>query len=312
MTIPQPKPDPAPIPVPTSTVAPGSDRVRGPNTAQAALLRRLREVSDGLRRMQETGRLGGEFGHFPTELWHDYLDEMHDRADALTALGRAGGIPAQWLGYARGHSTAQVPGRWPETGAPPRAELIAAVAEQAREFGQIATVHAAYQFRTSGEFDRAQEAFAEKLGQHWDRIGTVAALLQPVGAEREQIWPAAEDPVWIAAFADPVRDIDPGDLARRWHTHLSAPDADVSAHATLADYGDLTWDPDRELVPPPQALIAQVSAALRAQHTVGGGAAIDADIGAALPEMAREFTPEIPTSDPDRGVVPALDPGPQP
>lgn len=311
MTTPEPRPDPATIAAPTSTVSPGSDRVRGPNAAQAALLRRLRDVADGLRRMRETGRLGGEFGHFPSELWHDYLEEMHDRADALTALGRAGGIPAPWLGYARGHSIAHVPGRWPETGVPPRAELIAAVAEQAREFGQIAAMHAAYQLRATGESDRAQEAFADKLGRRWDRIGTVAALLQPGGTEREQIWPATKDPAWIATFADPVRDTDPGDLARRWHTHLSAPDADVSAHAALADYGDLTWDPDRDLVPPPQSLITQISAALRAQHTVSGGAAIDANIGAALPQMARELAPEIPASDPHRGVVPALDTGPE-
>ncbi|NKY87556.1 hypothetical protein [Nocardia veterana] len=312
MTIPQPIPDPGPTPVPASTVAPGSIRARGPNTAHAALLRRLRDISDGLRRMQETGRLGGQFGHFPAELWHDYLAEMHDRAEALTELGRAGGIPAQWLGYARGHSTAQVPDRWPENGAPPRAELIAAVAAQAREFGHIAALHAAYQLRATGESDRAQEAFADKMGQHWDRIGTVAALLQPVDAEREQIWPAATDPAWIATLADPVCTTDPGDLARRWRNQLSAPDADVSAHTALADYGDLTWDPDRELVPPPQSLINQISAALRAQRTVGGGAAIDANIGAALPEMTREFAPENTTGALRHGVVPALDPGPEP
>ncbi|MFF0458414.1 hypothetical protein [Nocardia africana] len=320
MTIPQPIPDPAPTPAPTSTGAPGSDRVRGPNTAQAALLRRLRDVCDGLRRMQETGRLGGEFGHFPAELWHDYLNDMHDRADALTALGRAGGIPAPWLDHARGHSAttqaAQIPDRWPGTDARARAELIVAVGAQARELGHIAAVHAAYRSRIAPEPDRDQDAFAETLGQRWDRIGTVAALLQPMCAERGEIWPDLESPAWLASFAQPVRDIGPAELARRWHTHLSAPDTAVSTHAALADYGDLTWEPDRELVPPPQALIDQISAALHPGRSVdtavGGGTAIDADIAAALPDVAREFLPESPTPEANQAAGGAVDNGPEP
>ncbi|WP_036508264.1 hypothetical protein [Nocardia aobensis] len=317
MTIPQPIPDPARTPVPTSTVAPGSDRVRGPNAAQAALLRRLRDVFDGLRRMQETGRLGGEFGHFPAELWHDYLNDMHDRADALTALGRAGGIPAPWLDYARGHTASgQVPDRWPGTDAWARAELIAAVGAQARALGHIAAVHAAYRSGIAAEPDRDQDAFAEMLGQRWDRIGTVAALLQPVGAEREQIWPNLESPAWLASFAQPVHDIGPAELARRWQTHLSASDTAASTHAALADYGDLTWDPDRELVPPPQSLIDQINAALHPGRSVdtavGGGTAIDADIAAALPDVAREFSPAIPTPDANQAAGRAVDNGPEP
>lgn len=316
MPIPEPRPDPATIAAPTSTVSPGSVRVRGPNSAQAALLRRLRDVADGLHRMRETGRLGGEFGHFPSELWHDYLEEMHDRADALTALGRSGGIPSSWLDYARATTPAgQIPDRWPDPDARARAGLIAAVGEQARELGHIAAVHAAYRSRIAAEPDREQGAFAEMLGQRWDRIGTVAALLKPVGVEREQIWPDAQSPAWITTFAQQVRDIGPGELARRWHTHLSAPDAGVSAHAALADYGDLTWDPDRELVPPPQSLIAHISAVLHpgrsVDNAVGGGAAIDADIAAALPDVAREFLPETPTPDPKHDVAPALDLGTQ-
>jgi len=317
MTIPEPTPDPARIGAQTSTVSSGSDHVRGPNAAQAALLRRLRDVADGLRRMQETGRLGGEFGHFPSELWHDYLNDMHDRADALSALGRAGGIPEQWLDYARGHTASgQVPDRWPGTDSRARAELIAAVGGQARELGHIAAVHAAYRARIAAQPDREQDAIAEMLGQRWDRIGTVAALLNPVGAERQEIWPDAASPAWLASFAQPVRDIGTAELARRWHTHLSAPDAAVSTHAALADYGDLAWDPDRELVPPPQSLIAQISAVLHpgrsVDKAVGRGAAIDADIAAALPAVPRGFLPQIPTPDPNQDVGPALDTGPEP
>ncbi|OBA53576.1 hypothetical protein A5780_26485 [Nocardia sp. 852002-20019_SCH5090214] len=317
MTIPEPVPDPATISAQTSPLAQGTDRVQNPNAAQAALLRRLRDVSDGLHRMQETGRLAGKFGHFPSELWHDYLNDMHNRADTLTALGRAGGIPEQWLDYARGHTaSAQVPDRWPGTDARARAELIAAVGRQARELGHIAAVHAAYRSRIAAGTDRAQDAFAEMLAQRWDRIGTVAALLKPVGAEREEIWPDAESPARLASFAQPVRDIGTAELARLWHTHLSAPDAAVSAHAALADYGDLAWDPDRELVPPPQSLIAQISAVLHpggsVDKTVGGGAAIDADIAAALPAVPREFLPQIPRPDPNQDVGPALDTGPEP
>lgn len=300
----------------TSTAAPGTARAPSPNAAQAALLRRLRDVSDGLARMQETGRLGGEFGHFPSELWHDYLDEMHDRVDALTTLGRAGGIPAPWLDYARSTTTAgQIRDHWPDPDAQARAELIAAVGEQAWELGHIAAVHAAYESRGAAEPERAQDAFAEMLGQRWDRIGTVAALLQPVGEERERIWPAM-DLAWIAAFADQVRETGHAELARQWHTHLSATDAAVSAHAALDDYGDLTWDPDRDLVPPPDSLTAHIRAALlpsRSRYSaLGGGTAIDADIAAALPEVAREFVPEIPTPGRHHDGAPALDTGPQP
>ncbi|OXR40038.1 hypothetical protein B7C42_07883 [Nocardia cerradoensis] len=317
MTISEPTPDLATTAAQTSTVSPGSDRARGPNAAQAALLRRLRDVADGLRRMNETGRLGGEFGHFPSELWHGYLDDMHDRADALTALGRAGGIPSPWLDYARGHTTsAQVLDRCPDTDARARGELIAAVGQQARQLGHIAAVHAAYQVRAAAGPERAQDAFAEMLGQRWDRIGTVAALLKPVGAEREKIWPDVESPAWLAAFAQPVRDIGPAELARRWHSFRAAPDAAVSAHAALADYGDLTWDPDRKLVPPPQSLVAHISAVLYpgrgVDKAVGGGAAIDADIAAALPDVVREFLPEIPTPDPHHDVAPTRDTGPEP
>ncbi|MBF6272943.1 MULTISPECIES: hypothetical protein [Nocardia] len=317
MTTTEPTPDPARIAEQTSTSSPGSDRVPGPNAAQAALLRRLRDIADGLARMQETGRLGGEFGHFPSELWHDYLDDLHDRADALTELGRAGGIPSPWLDYARGHTaSAQVPERWPGTDVRARAELIAAVGEQTRELGHIAAVHAAYRSRVATGPEREQDAFAEMLGQRWDRIATVVALLKPVGAEREQIWPDVESPTRLAAFAQPIRDIGPAELARRWHSFRTTPDAAVSAHAALADYGDLTWDPDRELVPTPQSLIAQISAVLHpgrsVDKSVGAGAAIDADIAAALPDVPREFLPEIPTPDPNQAVAPALDTGPEP
>lgn len=317
MTTPHPTPDPARIGAQMSTVSSGSDNVRGPNAAQAALLRRLRDVADGLRRMRETGRFGGEFGHFPSELWHDYLEEMHDRVDALTALGCAGGISSSWLDYARTTTAAgQIPDRWPDTDPRARAELIAAVGGQARELGHIAAVHAAYRSRIVPVPDREQDAFAEMLGQRWDRIGTVAALLKPVGAEREEIWPGLESPAWLVSFTQPIRDIGPAELSRRWHTHLSAPDADVTTHASLADYGDLTWDPDRELVPPPQSLIAQISAELHpgrsVDKAVSGGAAIDADIAAALPDLHRAFVPEIPTPDPNQVAGPALDTGPEP
>ncbi|MEU6559272.1 hypothetical protein [Nocardia nova] len=260
--------------------------LRAPQQAQARLLIRLREVSDTVSRMRETGRLGGEFGHIPAQLWDDYVAETQDRADALAALGRDGGIAQEWLDYARGRET--VPQRWPDTGADVRAGLIAKVRDQARELREIAAVDAAYQPQVAGESPRSREAYADVMAQRWNRIATVAALLEPVGAEREQIWPSGATAATHALVAQ-FREGDPAELARRWNTHRATVNADVAAHTALAEDGDLAWEPDTTIVPAPETIVAELAALPHA----GRGAAIDADVGAALPDIPRELPAEV-------------------
>ncbi|MEU6559273.1 hypothetical protein [Nocardia nova] len=287
---------------------------REPNTAQVALLRRLRDVSDGLNQMHETGRRGVEFGHFPSQLWSDYLAERQQRAGALTALGRAGGVASPWLEYARGATGEHVPDRWPAPDPAARASLIEDLARQARELREIAAVDAVYRPEAAGETQRTRDAYAEAMSQRWDRIATLAALLKPAGAEREQIWPPGNSSE-VRELVTGLRASGRDELARRWHTHRVTVHPEVTTHSTLLDYGDLAWDRDATIVPTPGLMVAELTGvpSTGPDHAATGGAAIDADIAAALPDHSREFPADTsPTSGTDHGTVPALDLGHDP
>src|SRR5690242_1655366 len=95
----------------------GGRRPVAPNSAQKALLRRLQAVAAQTRSMLDAGRNDWETGVLAEPSWYAHLDVLMARSASLEELGRAGGIPQRWIGFARSRGEQglgwRTPQRWP-------------------------------------------------------------------------------------------------------------------------------------------------------------------------------------------------------
>lgn len=268
----------------------GGRRPVAPNAAQKALLRRLCAVVAQTRALLDAASNDWEAGVLAEPSWFARLDTLIARGAALEELGHAGGIPQRWIDLARTRGEQGLgwrPQRWPVPNRVQRARLIDELAAEARALDEVVAVHAAYRNHgIENEPDHLRTRIETTAALRHERITAVAAMLDPIGPERDRISPAP-DPVWARALAATVRDRDPGALAHHWHTHAEHEPASLAGYRLLTDHGDIDFTPDSAIAPIPAVMVEHITAVLRlppwlSDHDLHLGAATENAVTAAL------------------------------
>ncbi|NKY87557.1 hypothetical protein [Nocardia veterana] len=238
-----------------------------PNAAQKALLRRLCAVAAQTRVLLDAARNDYETGALAEPAWFARLDALMARGAALAELGHAGGISQRWIDLARARGERgtrwRAPQRWPVPQPVQRDRLINDLATEARDLTDVVAVHAAYRARArSDEPESLRTRIEATAALRYERLTSIAALLDLIGPERDRIRPGP-DAIWARALAATVRDRALTQLAQQWRAHAHHEPASVRAYRLLRDHGDIDFTPDSVIAPIPEAMVEHIAAALR-------------------------------------------------